>query len=391
MQLGVSRTSIGDRDRGFRAVGGTLVRVAILVVALTVLLALTAAPALAFKEGGASIGIDGGDCDTCHGEPWPWFDTRQGPHGNYSTTSNKCESCHTIHVAPSSNQLLPAMTITDTCFACHDGTGGAGVYGSIAARGLSVGGGHRIDTTSTIPGGDWATGGSVSTSFTSESGLLSCGDCHSPHDSNTVQGFRSERIRFHSDELTYGAPDKEWRTSHLLKQKPTSANTATAVYGSDWCAGCHQGRFSGGPTHNHPVDSKISTSTPFHYDYVAVVTSDTSFETTMGTMGLEGTSTPNLYWHNRGFVMPEPRTSHQSGHAPICQQCHEDPREVGEVGAVNPAGVERYGDGRQNESGGGTTDTPRFQNFPHETTTTAMLVEEGDNLCMNCHTVAGLP
>ncbi len=391
----MSRHATGTSSLGSSATprvgAGTVTRAVLLGIALVVLLLVMAAPAFAFKEGGATSPIPGDDCDRCHGEAWPYFDTKLGPHGNYSTTSKKCESCHTIHDAPSANRLLPAMTITDTCFSCHDGTGGRGVYGSIAARGLSVGGGHRIDTTSTIPGGDWATGGSVSATFTGESGLMSCGDCHSPHDNNTVAGFRGERIRFHSDELTYGAPDKEWRTSHLLKQKPTSAATATAVYGSDWCAGCHQGRFSGGPTHNHPVDSTISTTTPFHYDNVAVVTSDTSFVTTMGTMGLEGTSTPNLYWHSRGYVMPDPRTSQQDGHYPICQQCHEDPRVVGEVGAVNPAGVERYGDGRQDESGGGTTDTPRFQNFPHETTTTAMLVEEGDTLCLNCHTVSNLP
>ena len=361
----------------------------LLILGVVFLLAWTA-PAFAWKEGGATSDIPGAECDECHREAWPYFDTKAGPHGNYTTTSNKCDVCHTVHGATSKN-LLPAITITDTCFTCHDGTAGAGVFGSIAARGLVVGASHRIDTTGTIPGGDWATGGSATVSFTGENALMSCGDCHSPHDANTVQPFRGERIRFHSDELSYGAPLKEWRTSKLLRQRPTSAATATAVYGSDWCAGCHQGRFSGGPTHNHPVDSAITTTTPFHYDNVAVVTSDVSLTTTMGTMGLEGASTPDLYWHNRGFVMPSPRTSDQEGHSPICQQCHEDARDVGEPGSVNPAGVERYGDGRENESGSGSTDTPLFQNFPHEAQNASFLVESGDDLCLNCHTVSSLP
>ena len=43
-----------------------------------------------------------------------------------------------------------------------------------------------------------------------------------------------------------------------------------------------------------------------------------------------GRSTPS---DNRGFLMPYPRTAQQDGHAPICQQCHEDSREVGSLSA----------------------------------------------------------
>lgn len=363
-----------------------------LLVMLAILVATAlSVPALAWKEGGATIGIDGTDCEGCHRETWPWFDTKLGPHGNYTTSTDKCDVCHTIHAAPSSNKLLPAVTITDTCYACHDGTGGYGVYGAIEARGLTVGAEHSIDETNVIPGGDAATGGSAVTTFTGTNGYMSCGDCHSPHDSKTVAGFRGERIRFHSDELTYGAPDKEWRTSHLLRQRPTGADTTVTVYGSDWCRACHKGRTSGGAVHNHPVDASDTQASPFYYDRVAVVTADDSLLTTYGTMGLEGTSTPNLYWHARGFVMPSPRTTEQAGHYPICQQCHEDARDVGSPGAVNPQQVQRYGDGREDESGGGSTDTVLFQNFPHEGQNANFLVETGDDLCTNCHEVTSLP
>ncbi len=81
----------------------------------------------------------------------------------------------------------------------------------------------------------------------------------------------------------------------------------------------------------------------------------------MRTMGLLGSETPTLTWHNRGFVMPSPRTTDQAGHYPICQQCHEDARDVGEPGNVNKA---------QNAYS---------------------LVETHDNLCLNCHAVTSLP
>jgi hypothetical protein len=54
--------------------------------------------------------------------------------------------------------------------------------------------------------------------------------------------------------------------------------------------------------------------------------------------------------------------------------------------------VQRYGDGKLDEDGPGTTtDTPRFQTFPHEGVNANFLVETDDNLCLNCHPVSGLP
>jgi hypothetical protein len=89
-------------------------------------------------------------------------------------------------------------------------------------------------------------------------------------------------------------------------------------------------------------------------------------------------------------LMPFPRTAEQGDHYPICQQCHEDSRNVGNLSA----------DGSQarsapmvitSEDGQTSTDNPRFQNFPHETVNERLLVETGDDLCMNCHPPAMLP
>jgi hypothetical protein len=176
----------------------------------------------------------------------------------------------------------------------------------------------------------------------------------------------------------------------------------TSVYGSDWCLGCHGGRASLAPLHNHPVDSESShpdpEDPPYYYEYVPILRSDEETgATVMDSMG--GVPDSGIlhdgYWPadpspggNRGYLMPYPRTAEQQGHYPICQQCHEDSRDVGML----------VGDGSTADAAIATatadglveTDNPQFQNFPHETLNDRMLVEEDDDLCLNCHTMSQL-
>lgn len=359
------------------------------IVALLVFASVVfASPAYGWKEMSATWPGDPMDCIFCHQSGLP-FPDRTGPHGGYTPSTQKCERCHTVHAAPAGSlKLLPGPTITATCGYCHDGTGGLGVYGAIAARGAVVGADHSIDSTKTVPGGDAGTGGSMVRDFRGEGDNLGCGDCHSPHAANTVAEFSGERLRFHATDRGWLPV---WSTTKLLKKRPTGAITDVAEYGSDWCAACHGGRPSGGVVKNHPVDSLLTTTTPFVYDRVAIVTANNALTTTIDTMGLLGfvPGSNQGTWHNRGYVMPYPRTAEQGDHKPICQQCHEDSRIVGQPGAVVHAEIYRFGDGRT--SGDAGTDNPLFQSFPHETTNAKMLVESGDDLCMNCHPADSLP
>ncbi|MEN6431103.1 MAG: cytochrome c3 family protein, partial [Coriobacteriales bacterium] len=136
------------------------------------------------------------DCTVCHGIASPTTATPTGPHGGYTATTDKCASCHQVHAGPSGGvMLLPAATVKGTCQTCHDGTGGHGVYGVLAARSVVVTASHSIETTAMVPGGDATTGGSKLGVFSGEGNTLTCSDCHSPHASNVVEPFTGDRAR----------------------------------------------------------------------------------------------------------------------------------------------------------------------------------------------------
>lgn len=337
-----------------------------------------AAPAYAFDETTDTIPpFNEENCGGCH---QPYFTVGSGVHGNYTTTTSKCRMCHSVHVAPAGGVLLlPSSTIQGTCFTCHDGTGGKGVYGAIAARGLTVGGKHSTETTNVVPGGDALTGGSVAQSFRGQGGTLTCTDCHSPHGSEIVTAFPGDRRRIS------GMPPLT--LTRMLRQRPGEATQSVAEYGSDWCLACHRGRRSGLPTtHNHPVESLTTTANPYTYRNAAILATDAPTNSVvLGAIGMT----------NRGYLWPYPRPSLMAGHYPICQQCHEDTRYVGEL---TPDGTQGDAATWTVSAADGTvsTDNPRFQNFPHETTGYRLLVEAtttaySDDLCLNCHPLAQLP
>lgn len=365
----------------------------LLVATLCALLALLAVVSLAYAYDerypapSGHAGLDENDCLTCHPAGadscgpchfGDWTYGGKGPHGLYLTTTRRCASCHEAHDAGGA-KLLPAATVAASCATCHDATGGEGVYGTIASRGLTPGARHRVDSTRTVPGGDAATGGSKDTTFSGLGGTLGCDDCHSPHDANTVTAFDHERRRTIHDYMA----NMGIKTTRLLRRNPGGSVTTATAYGSDWCVACHAGRVSGGAIHNHPAESRATTSSPFTYGNVAVLSSDNlTTSTVMGTMA----ST------NRGYLMPSPRTPQQGAHLPICQQCHEDSRNVGSLNATGTAGdAATYQVGSIATTLSSPGDNPRFQNFPHETVNARMTVEAGDDLCLNCHPPTALP
>ena len=167
------------------------------------------------------------------------------------------------------------------------------------------------------------------------------------------------------------------------------------------------GRSSGGAVHNHPVESSITQPVPYLYRNLPVLASagptgatklgglgGVPFEETLHQMTMDNPE------GNFGYLMPWPRTAQQDGRYPICQQCHEDARMVGNLDEDGLATVVPFqvhaADGVKWDAStsrwvANMDDNPRFQNFPHETTNRYMLVETQDDLCLNCHPVSQLP
>ena len=313
-------------------------------------------------------------CIACHGTSGPTAADASGPHGDYATTTNKCSVCHKVHGASAEGVLLlPGATIRATCETCHDGTGGSGVYGAIERQLGVVASGHSVETTNLVPGGDPSSGTSSTVLF-SGAGLLTCSDCHSPHGTDVVAPFTGDRARGASSVT----PEAAIVSSRLLKRRPTTATQTVDVYGSDWCGGCHQGRLASSDTlHNHPVESTITASgvaPRFWYDRVVRVKSVTTTATEFGSLGRS----------NFGYVMPDqPRSAQQVGHYPICQQCHEDARRVGDSVLQQIVATELFS--VTAADGIAVNDNPRFQTFPHESQNPGLLIEPRNNLCLNCH------
>jgi|GEM_PF-421747 len=386
---------VRDSRRRFRSRSAAAGAIAFL--ALCVAFA-TASVALAYPKELSEPSPSFSECVDCHaateegildphGDPELVAAVRKGPHGGYTTGTNKCQTCHALHDATSSGvNLLPGTTIKDTCETCHDGTGGTGVYGVIKARtGTEPAAVHRIEQTNVIPGGDPG-GGSSAGMFSGVGNTLTCIDCHSAHDVYTVEPFTGDRLRSAvASEVAYDV-----KTNRLLRQRPAGAETTATVYGAGWCASCHQGRVSehSGIMEGHPVVADDA----YHYDEVPVVTGVGSYETTLGVLGQS----------NRGYVMPDDaagdpleKTALQEGRGPICQQCHEDARSVGPTA--------RYGNPTLTSSaqefnvtqpdGASTSDNPRFQVFPHESDKPGFLVRAPETgmdkniLCLQCHSL----
>lgn len=344
-----------------------------LLLAVASVLALfvfpTAAHAFAtWTEAAPGNPIQGATCPQCHsttsaGDVGTWDGS--GPHANYSTTTSKCKLCHDVHVAPDDSiLLLRGATVSQTCLMCHDGTGsGIGPYDAIEAHGQVVVGEHSVEVTNIIPGGS-----------TPLSGTLSCGDCHSVHGSNTVAPFLRDTGRAYS-------PDAYVTSDCLLRNDVASGVVgSTPEYGAKWCASCHDQRHSGAAlVNNHPVDSDAAWG---YGDVQSTIDPAVWWQPALaGTLGLGRT--------NSGYIMaPVPssgdgRIELANRRSPMCQQCHEDERDVEGTFSADYTfrGTDEWN----------TPVNPAFVTFPHQTTSANLLVEEWDDLCLNCHAVAELP
>lgn len=330
---------------------------------------------------GPGGGVLPGSCNGCHGASTsvPW-----GPHGGFSSSTDSCKACHKVHEASSINKLLPATTELGVCNACHDfsfsGTGGRGVYGAIRARSSTtnvaqsrhsiVGYNNTATTfvdntksyaaTAVIPG---APAGTLLPTNSVGDRRLTCSHCHSPHGATTMAPWLGERDRSATSAVG------PYVSNRILKENLRGTPKGSyLVYDSNWCAACHLNRHDTSKTpslvNNHPVATSANAT------YGA--RSQAEGNNTWGTLVAPGSTITTT--HLAGWSREATK-----GWDPMCQQCHEDYRNVEQ--AISLTGVD----------GTAPADNPRWQTFPHENTSRFFLVESGDDLCLNCHPTVGLP
>lgn len=164
------------------------------------------------------------------------------PHQGYSTTTNKCEVCHSPHQAGtggSSFKLLYGTTsatgASGSCLVCHVGSSLAiaDVYESGAALG-----GH--DLTAMV-------GGVPDTTWAGADGTLGCSNCHSVHGAGAI---------------VFGATK-----AFILRANPTWNNIAyagvAATTETGFCATCHDMNYStavNGITHYMGVANVVGST-----------------------------------------------------------------------------------------------------------------------------------
>lgn len=305
------------------------------------------------------------ECSDCHEAAAPPFGP-SGPHGGYTNSTDKCATCHTVHEADSSFNLLPAATTFEICNSCHDmsfsGSGGRGVYGAIIAQGQVVGARHSIlgynNTVAAYAGTSTIPGSNLSALDTT----LSCAHCHTPHGATNMATFLGERERTWNGVGLIATAS----TNKILQDNPGDQAVMPRIYttyGSAWCAACHNRRHEGaaGPLNNHPTDNTTV------YGATSAADGNNTWQTFVS-------ANATLPAHQAGWSREA-----TTGWAPLCQQCHEDVRNVEAAYRI------------ESTDGTSTTDNPRFQTFPHETLSDNMVVETGDDLCLNCHPTTGLP
>lgn len=288
-----------------------------------------------------------------------------GPHANYTDDTQACRECHALHEAPSpvGAVLLKASASTieqavlATCNLCH-GAGGPAIYKPYAVPTFTVQSRHSPTITLTTF--------SYLGIATPEAGVpairkILCLSCHNPHGSSlyTVPTFTSD--------TTYGVSNALLRlpgTASIGFRLPGAGTTGTpAAYGAQWCRDCHNkpenivAHKLGPSGEPHPISSTATYQLVWYWATPTYV---------QGKLG--GTTSAYVMYDRALIDDPDP----------ICQQCHEDARNVEGVFRVTTASYL-------------ATDNPPYKNFPHQGINPGFRVETGDDLCTNCHPIEELP
>lgn len=154
------------------------------------------------------------------------------PHGGYSTTTNKCAVCHSVHGATSPGEFLLPSTVSDACNYCH--VGGAGGYTQVYGGDPTYYSGNDLDNAhNTFTNIDGVEGG------------VRCTNCHSVH----AAGDKMTANAYLTEKMLVGAKTYVKKPANYdpIAKAPLSTDSSDTAL-SKWCAGCH---FTKGGTYTY--------------------------------------------------------------------------------------------------------------------------------------------
>ncbi len=93
----------------------------------------------------------------------------------YTSSTSSCAGCHRVHTSPAPQALQDGWPEEQTCFACHDGTGGPDIFTEFQRV-------SRMPVQATVgihSLSEWRT--QQSSAFSGANRHVECTDCHNPH------------------------------------------------------------------------------------------------------------------------------------------------------------------------------------------------------------------
>lgn len=263
------------------------------------------------------------------------------PHGAYTSSTEKCESCHVPHTA-AGDSILASSTVSSLCYICHDGS--ASMY----------------DTAREFGGGEPSV---VSSHPVGSGAIASCASCHTAHEGPS-----------------------EGNTMAL------AAGPGKASQGNAVCGACH-GSGSALP----PGDKMSGFAGSAHATRVPLPASGTGIAC-LACHEPHGSSNPWLIARQVKGMSGATNTvsiTATSGSTPACVGCHD--ADSGTFGGARPFGITKHATV--------TTSTLSSVTWPglpgatagqcsnchdaHGTGNPDMLRASGEDLCLRCHDAAG--
>lgn len=167
------------------------------------------------------------DVTTVGGYNYPIIntDTPSGPHGQYTSASNRCKDCHAGHRALGMYRLTRADIRADACNFCH------GISGAAAKTVIMDANGHGIGEDDI--GKPVVAPGDTDPAYTNSATMWGCLECHSVHDNQSFMpaGYSSNKLL---------KADPNPGKSYLYYTPVVGESTQTV---SQWCSTCHNANY----------------------------------------------------------------------------------------------------------------------------------------------------